>query len=114
MNNAGGPPSLLKDDGEHGNWLMVKLVGTKANRDAIGARVTLSAGGRTQMQEVRSGGSYISQGEFRLHFGLGQAKKVDWLRVEWPIQPPDAQKFENVPANQILTVREGTGIVAER
>ncbi|MDE3109340.1 MAG: CRTAC1 family protein [Acidobacteriota bacterium] len=114
VNNAGGPPSLLKNYGTHGNWLLVKLIGTKANRDAIGARVTLSAGGHTQMREVRSGGSYLSQSEFRLHFGLGQAKKADWLQVEWPIRPPDAQKFENISANQILTIREGTGIVAQR
>jgi hypothetical protein len=114
VNNVEGPPSLLKNYGDHGNWLLVKLVGTKANHDAIGARVTLSAGGHTQMREVRSGGSYISQNEFRLHFGLGQAKKVDWLRVEWPIQLPDTQKFENIPANQILTIQEGTGIVPRR
>jgi hypothetical protein len=114
VNNAAGQPSLLKNYGDHGNWLLVKLIGTKANRDAIGARVTLSAGGHVQMREVRSGGSYVSQSELRLHFGLGQAKKVDWLQIRWPIQPPDVEKIENVPANQILTIREGAGIVAHQ
>jgi hypothetical protein len=114
VNNADAPPSLLKNDGEHGNWLLLKLIGTKANRDAIGARVTLSAGGHVQMREVRSGGSYVSQSDLRLHFGLGQAKKADWLQIRWPIQPPDVEKIENVPANRILTIREGAGIVAQK
>src|ERR1700682_6437168 len=71
VNNSHDAPSLLKNNGEHGSWISLKLVGTKSNRDAIGAHVTVSSGGHQQLQEVRSGGGYISQNDFRLHFGLG-------------------------------------------
>src|SRR5437667_855588 len=109
VNNSHDVPSLLKNHGEHGNWISLKLVGTKSNRDATGALVTVNSGGHQQVQEVRSGGSYISQRDFRLHFGLGKALKVDLLEIRWPSGLVD--KVENVPANQILTIKESAGIV---
>ena len=91
VNNSHDPPSLLKNLGEHGNWLLLKLEGTKSNRDAIGARVTIRMWRghpcprlHQQSQEVRSGGAYISQSDFRLHFGLGSASSVDLIEIRWP------------------------------
>jgi len=109
VNNSYDPPSLLKNLGERGNWILVKLVGTKSNRDAIGARVILSTEGHRQLQEVRSGGSYVSQSDFRLHFGLGQAAKADSLEVRWP--SGIVTKLADIHANQVITVVEGQGLV---
>jgi hypothetical protein len=67
-----------------GNWVLLKLVGTKSNRSAIGARVRLTAGGTVQTEEVRSGGGYASQSDLRLHFGLGSAEKIDKVEIFWP------------------------------
>ncbi len=101
-------PQLLRcDSGLKNNWLKVKAVGVKSNRSAIGARVLCtSAGDHRQMDEVRSGGSYISQNDLRIHFGLGKAEKAD-IEIHWPSGVVD--KLSAVPANQILTVREGSG-----
>lgn len=64
--------------------MILKLEGTISNRSAIGARVRLTAGGHTQLDEVRSGGSYLSQNDLRLHFGLGPAAKIDRIAIDWP------------------------------
>ena len=109
MNNSHDPPSLLKNLGDHQNWILLKLTGTKSNRDAIGARVILRARGHQQVQEVRSGGGYVSQSDFRLHFGLGSATKVDSLEIRWPSGL--IEKIENVRANQILPIVEGATAV---
>jgi enediyne biosynthesis protein E4 len=109
VSNSHDPPSLLKNYGDHENWILLKLIGTKSNRDAIGAQVRVWGGGHQQLQEVRSGGGYISQSDFRLHFGIGCATKVDLVEIRWPSGL--VEKLENVPANQILTVKEGAGIV---
>lgn len=109
VNNSHDPPSLLKNYGQRGNWILIKLVGTKSNRDAIGARVTVRAGGHQQLQEVRSGGGYISQSDFRLHFGLGRATRIDMLEIRWPSGL--VEKLSDLPANQIVTVKEDVGIV---
>ncbi len=109
VNNSHDPPSLLKNYGDHQNWLLVKLVGHKSNRAALGARVTVRCGGLQQMQEVRSGGGYISQSDFRLHFGLGAFGKADAVEVRWPSGL--VEKYEGVGANQILTIEEDRGIV---
>ena len=108
VNNSHDPPSLLKNYGQQGNWILLKLLGTRSNRDAIGAKVTVRAGGRQQLQEVRSGGGYISQSDFRLHFGLGLATKIDVLEIRWPSGL--VEKLKGVQANQILSVKEGAGI----
>ena len=106
VNNSHDPPSLLKNYGDHGNWILLALTGTKSNRDGIGARVTVHADGHSQMQEVRSGGGYISQSDFRLHFGLGRANKADAIEIRWP--SGITQRLTNVPANQITKIREST------
>jgi enediyne biosynthesis protein E4 len=115
INNVHDTPDLfrLQIAGEH-RWLLVKLVGTQSNRSAIGARVTAVTADGRQVQEVRGGGSYISQNDLRVHFGLGQATRVDRLEVRWPNGLEEV--WEGVEPNQILTLTEGTGreVSAER
>ena len=107
--NMNQPPSLLKNVGPKGNAILVEAVGTKSNRSAIGARVLVTAGGLRQTEEVRSGGSYASQSDFRLHFGLGSAAKADQIEIRWPSGA--VEKLSNVAAAQCIRVREGDGIV---
>jgi enediyne biosynthesis protein E4 len=110
INNQNDPVTLLRNDGGNKNhWLSIRTVGTKSNRDGIGARIAILAGGRRQIDEVRSGGSYLSQNDLRVHFGLGQASRLDRLEIRWPSGIVD--KLENISADQFLVVREGTGIV---
>jgi enediyne biosynthesis protein E4 len=111
VSNLNDYPSLLRNDGgNRNNWLKVKLVGSKCNRTAIGARVRVTVGKHTQMDEVHSGTSVMSQNDLRLHFGLGQAQSVNLLEVKWPTTQ-QIEKFTNVEPNQILTIQEGHGIV---
>jgi len=85
INNQGEAPSLLRlAVRPPGNWVLLQLTGTASNRSAIGARVRLTAGGMTQTAEVRSGGSYLSQSDLRLHFGVGTASRIDRLEIDWP------------------------------
>jgi hypothetical protein len=110
--NMGDTPSLLRNDGGNKqNWIKIKLIGTKCNRTAIGARVRVITGNHAQMDEVHSGSSVMSQGDLRLHFGLGKAEIVDTIEVKWPTTQK-IERFPKVKANQILTIREGSGIVA--
>ena len=109
--NMNDPPSLLRNDGGNAqNWIKIKLVGTKCNRTAIGARVRVTTGTHTQMDEVHSGASVMSQSDLRLHFGLGKAGSVDVIEVKWPTTQK-IERFTQVKANQILTIKEGSGIV---
>jgi enediyne biosynthesis protein E4 len=101
------PPSLLKNFGPSGNALLVRAV-TASGRDAPGARITVTSGHRKQIDEVRSGGYHISQGDFRVHFGLGKALKAD-VSIRWPQGATETLK--DVSANQWVVVREGKGIV---
>lgn len=101
------PPSLLKNFGPRGNAVLVRAL-TASGRDAIGARITVIAGNRKQIDEVRSGGYFISQGDFRVHFGLGPITKVD-VTVRWP--QGATETFKDVAANQWIVIREGKGIV---
>jgi hypothetical protein len=91
------------------NWLMLNLMGTKSNRSAIGARVTLKTGAQLQFQEVTSQSSYYSHNDDRLHFGLGQNKQADVIEIVWP--SGDREVLNNVPANRIVNIKEGNGIV---
>jgi enediyne biosynthesis protein E4 len=113
--NMNDYPSLLRNEGGNkANWVNIKLVGTKCNRTAIGARVRVVTGKRSQIDEVHSGGSVMSQSDLRLHFGLGPAAQIDILEVKWPTSQ-EYERFTGVAANQFLTIREGSGIVrAER
>ena len=103
--NMNGPPSLLKNHAPVNNFLNVRLTGTKSNRSAVGARVTVVVGARTMIDEVMSGGSYYSQNSFTLHFGLGAAKEADRLEVRWP--GGDVQKWVKVPGSQTVHIQEG-------
>jgi hypothetical protein len=87
-------------------------VGTKSNRSAIGARVAIEAGGLSLTDEVRSGSSFASQSDFRLHFGTGQSTIIGKLQVRWPNGM--REEFKDVKANQWITVKEGDGIVRQR
>ncbi|MGC9994702.1 MAG: CRTAC1 family protein [Terriglobia bacterium] len=107
--NMSEPPSLLLNQNRSGHhWLSVKLLGTRSNRSAIGARVAVTAGGRRQVREVLSGSSYISQSDLRQHFGLGQAKGVDQIEVRWP--SGHIERLPGVDADQFIVVEEGRGI----
>jgi hypothetical protein len=109
--NMNDLPSLLRNDGGNKqNWITIKLVGTKCNRTAIGARVRVITGKHIQMDEVHSGTSVMSQSDLRLHFGLGKTETVDAVEVKWPTTLK-IERFTQVKANQILTIREGDGIV---
>jgi hypothetical protein len=104
VNNMEGPPTVLLNKSESGNWMAIKLVGKKSNRDAIGARVIVTAGGKKQMAEVHAGSSYLSQSDTRLHFGLGTSKTVDSIEIRWPRGA--IQKLAGVEANRVLRVEE--------
>lgn len=106
VTNVNQPPNLLRNNGGNkNNWLMIKTVGVKSNRDGIGARITVSAGGKMQIREIRSGSSFLCQSDMRAFIGLGKADKVDFVKIRWP--SGIVEKIENVKANQIITVVEG-------
>ena len=108
VNNVNDTPDLFRTKAPSSrNWLIVKLVGKQSNRSAIGARVRAVAGDRMQVQEVRGGGSYYSQNDLRVHFGLGDATRVDRVEVRWPTGMEES--WTDVPVNRILTLEEGTG-----
>jgi hypothetical protein len=105
VNNLDGPPSVLRnDEANQNNWLMVKCVGTRSNRSAIGARVRVVTGERSQIDEVLSGSGYYSQNDLRLHFGLGPVPTVELVEVKWP--SGRTQSLRGVRANQILRIEE--------
>jgi enediyne biosynthesis protein E4 len=107
--NMGEPPSLLLNHCQNGNHrVLFKLLGTKSNRLAIGARVTVRAGKTIQLSEVKGGSSYISQNDLRQHFGLGPNKVIDEMTVRWPNGGTEA--LHDVPADFIYTIVEGQGI----
>jgi enediyne biosynthesis protein E4 len=109
--NMNDVPSLLRNDGGNKqSWIKIKLIGTKCNRTAIGARVRVVSGNHSQIDEVRSGSSVMSQSDLRLHFGLGKAQTADLIEVKWPTTQK-VERFTQVKANQILTIREGSGIM---
>jgi hypothetical protein len=111
INNMNDTPSLLKNLGQKRNWILIKTIGTKSNRDGIGARVTLITGNRKQIDEVRSGGSYISQNDMRLHFGIADAVRVERVEVKWPSNTKEF--FQDLKANQVVTLLEGKGTKIE-
>ena len=113
VNNLDGPPTLLRNDGGNRNAaIAVKCVGTRSNRSAIGTRVKVTSGGRSQIDEVMSGSGYYSQSDFRLHFGLGQARKADVVELAWPSGA--RQTFPDLPAGHLFVIDETKGIVSER
>jgi len=112
VNNINDHPTLLRNQSPSSNaWLSVKLVGTKTNRAAIGSRVIVEAGANRQIQEVRSGGSFCSQSDLRLHFGLGRASQAERIEVQW--LGGSKEVLQAVRANRFITVEEGKGIIAQ-
>ena len=107
--NMNDKPTLLKNVGPRQNAIAIMLTGTRSNRSAIGARCTIEAGGRKQMAEVVSGGSYFSQNSLTLYFGLGNSEKVDRIEVRWPAG--ETQVWNNVGANRTVELTEGSGTV---
>jgi enediyne biosynthesis protein E4 len=109
--NIGEPPSLLINKARDSNHRVAfHLIGTKSNRAAIGARVTINAAGVAQFNEVRSGASYLSQNDLRLHFGLAATDKMDTVQVSWP--SGQTETLRDVAADFIYTITEGKGITA--
>jgi hypothetical protein len=107
IGNNGDAPLLLHNRTRNGNhFANFKLVGTKSNRDAIGARVRIQAGGISQIREIQGGGSYLSQSDLRANFGLGTAARIDVVEVNWP--SGSHQSFKNVDADQFYKIEEGS------
>ncbi|MGA7922063.1 MAG: CRTAC1 family protein [Candidatus Acidiferrales bacterium] len=111
--NVGERPTLLLNHGVAGNHRVeFKLIGTKSNRAAIGARLSVRAGKLAQFNEVRGGSSYLSQNDLRLHFGLGKESKLDLVVVQWP--GGATEKLQNLTADNIYTIVEGQGLRATK
>jgi hypothetical protein len=112
ISNNGQEPQLLLNEGASGaHWLEVALVGTRSNRDGVGARVKVVAGDLVLYDQRKGGRSYQSAHDGRLHFGLGARSKVDLIEVRWPSGTADTLK--NIEANRIITIKEGAGLVEE-
>jgi len=110
--NRNEAPSLLRNDAPPGNhWIKIRLEGTKSNRSAIGSRILVRYGGKVQAQSLTSQSSFLSSNDPRLHFGLGKTKTVD-IEVHWPTGT--SESFKGVAADQLVTIREGHGIVKGR
>jgi enediyne biosynthesis protein E4 len=108
VSNMNAAPSLLVNDVRNGkHWIAFRTIGSKSNRDGIGARITVKAGARALVDEVRSGSSYISNNDMRVHFGLGAASKIDSVQVRWPSGL--VERFENLPVDFIHPLKEGSG-----
>lgn len=108
VNDLDGPPMLLRNDSEKaaaGNWIRLKLIGAKSNRNAVGARVEVKTGKLVQVDEVHAGDSYLSHSDWRLHFGLGTATRVEEIKVRWPNGV--VERVSGADAGQTLTIREG-------
>lgn len=110
IEDLAGSPMILQNSGIAGrHWVSFELQGTKSNRLAIGARLKIVAGGMTQTEEIHSGGSYLSQNDLRVHFGLNTAKKIDSVEIRWP--SGKIETLKNLDADKFYSVLEGQGIV---
>lgn len=114
VNNMNERPSLLRNDSPAaGGFLSLRLVGTSSNRSAVGARVSVVAGTRRMVQEVRSGSSFMSSHDFRLHFGLGESSEARRIEIDWP-SSRSREVLTGIAANQFLEITESRGITAAR
>jgi hypothetical protein len=112
-NNRGDYPSLLRNDGGNANhWITIQLIGTKSNRDGIGASLKLTSEGFVHVEQAKGGSSYMSASDPRIHFGLGKRTKIDSLEITWPSGHMD--RLTNVSIDQIITVKEGEGMIPRR
>jgi len=91
------------------HWIAFKTIGTRSNRDGIGAKISVKNGDRILVDEVRSGSSYISQNDMRVHFGLGAATKTGPVQVRWPSGL--TERFDNLSVDAIHTLKEGSGVI---
>ncbi len=113
--NMNEPPSLLRNEyitrraGLTNNWLRLKLIGSKSNRSAIGARVVVKDGQRLQVQEITSQSSYYSHNDLRLHFGMGSSSKVEQIEIRWP--SGETETLKDIAVNQTVRIKEGSGVV---
>ena len=111
VENLVGQPMILRPEGGRKNhWISFQLEGVKSNRLALNARVRATAGDLVQLGEVLSGGSYLSQNDLRIHFGLGDHERVDQAEVMWP--DGKTETLTNLAADRFYVVREGVGIVS--
>ena len=110
LNNSNQPATLLRNDGGNNNhWLTLQLIGTQSNASAIGTKVFVKTSNLSLFREVRSGASYLSQSDLRLHFGLGKHSTIDTLEIRW--QGGHIDQFSNLKSNQILRIKEGHGLI---
>ncbi len=108
ISNMNAAPSLLVNQIRSSNhWIAIHTVGTRSNRDGIGARISAKTAARTLVDEVRSGSSYSSNSDMRVHFGLGTATRIEWVEIRWPSGLDE--KFTDLPVDTIHTLKEGTG-----
>jgi hypothetical protein len=113
INNLDGEAQVLRNDGGSlNNSVLIKTVGVRSNRDGVGARVKVVSGDLTQKDEVRSGDSYLSQSDLRLHFGLEKRTKIDLIEIRWPSGAVD--KVTDAKPNRVLTIKEGQGVIAQK
>ena len=105
-NSGQGPTLLINQIGQKKNWVLLKLIGTKSNRDAVGAKIAITTENGSQTDQVTGGGSYLSASDLRVHFGLGSSNIIKTLTIRWPSGTED--KLQDVKGNQILSIREGT------
>jgi len=104
LRNYRQPAQLLHNTGASGHWLQLKLVGTRSNRDAVGARITVRSAGRSQLRQVSCGSGYLSNHSLVQHFGLGDAAEAQQIEIRWPSGA--VTMLEHVPADQRLTATE--------
>jgi hypothetical protein len=113
VTNNGAGVNLLLNEGlaqaGNANAILIRVIGTKSNRSGIGTRLTLTTGGRRQLREVQSGSSYLTQNDLRAHFGIGAANRSERLEMRWPSGATEV--VQDLPANHVITVREGEGVV---
>ncbi len=107
--NDGAPMLLRNQAGQQNHWLGLKLIGTKSNRDAIGARITYQAGDLKRSRMKVGGGSFLSSHDPRIVLGLGPQKKIDWLEVKWPQPSRSIERFTDLPIDRYVTMVEGQG-----
>ena len=110
INDLDGPPMILHNEGDNSNhWVTLDLGTTYGNRLAIGARVKIVTGDMVQIEEVRSGGSYLSQNDLRIHFGTGKYRKVDVVEIRWPSGKTEVIK--DLVTDKFYSILEGDGVV---
>jgi hypothetical protein len=111
VENIDGAPLILRNDGgNQKHWITLELMGGKSNRLAIGAKATAVAGPLVQVDEIRSGGSYLSQSDLRIHFGLSEADKVDRIIIRWP--SGRSETLQDLAAGRFYMIKEGKGVIA--